>query len=163
VPELEPIPRVAARVVLVDPSDAFLLIQSHDPTLADSPVWWHVPGGGLDPGESAEQGAIREIAEEVGIRLPAVGPAVGMRTTRFTFAGNAYVQQESFFVVRLPDRVDVDPAQWTDLEKRSTLGWGWWTADEVAASAETIYPGGLVALVTGWLSSGPGAEPVVVA
>ncbi|OHV44931.1 DNA mismatch repair protein MutT [Pseudofrankia sp. BMG5.36] len=160
---MEPIPRVAARVVLVDPSDAFLLIQSHDPTLEDSPVWWHVPGGGLDPGESARQGAIREIAEEVGIRLAEVGQPVGTRTTRFTFAGKSYIQQESFFVVRIPERVDVDPAEWTDLEKRSTLGWAWWTVDEVAASTETIYPRGLTALVSGWLASGPGAQPVVVA
>ncbi|OHV35674.1 DNA mismatch repair protein MutT [Pseudofrankia sp. EUN1h] len=160
---MEPIPRVAARVVLVDPSDAFLLIQSHDPTLEDSPVWWHVPGGGLDLGESAEQCAIREIAEEVGIRLAEVGPTVGTRTTRFTFAGKPYIQQESFFVVRIPARVDVDPASWTDLEKRSTLGWAWWTVHEVTASAETIYPRGLAAVVTGWLTSGPGAEPVVVA
>jgi len=160
---LEPIPRVAARVVLVDPSDAFLLIQSHDPTIEGSPVWWHVPGGGLDPGETPQQGAIREIAEEVGIQLVDVGPTVGTRTTRFTFAGSAYVQQESFFVVRVPERVDVDPSKWTETEQLATLGWAWWTLDELLASTETIYPRGLGALLTDWLASGPGAEPVLVA
>ncbi|MBL7518075.1 NUDIX domain-containing protein, partial [Frankia sp. CNm7] len=137
---VEPIPRVAARVVLVDPSDSFLLIRSHDPSLEDSPTWWHVPGGGLDPGESAEQGAIREISEEVGIRLPAVGPTVGTRTTRFTFGGKPYVQRESFFVVRLPERVDVDPARWSALEKRCTHGGAWWAVTPVSPSAPTDYP-----------------------
>jgi len=121
----EPIPRVAARVVLLDPSDAFLLIQAHDPFLADSPTWWHVPGGGLDPGETPEQGAIREIAEEVGIQLADVGPAVGLRTSRFQFGGLGYVQRETFFVVRLPARVDVDDAKWTEVERKSTLDWAW--------------------------------------
>lgn len=160
---MKPIPRTAARVVLIDPVDAFLLIKSHDPSLDDSPVWWHVPGGGLDPGETPEQGAIREIAEEVGVRLDAVGPPVGTRTTRFTFGGRRFVQQESFFVVRLPERVEVDSAAWTDLEKRATLDWRWWTVEEVAATTETVYPRGLVSLVSGWLANGPGPRPVEVA
>ncbi|WP_084010777.1 NUDIX domain-containing protein [Pseudofrankia sp. DC12] len=152
--------RVAGRVVLLDPSDAFLLIRAHDPFLAESPTWWHVPGGGLDPGESPEQGAIREIAEEVGIRLTDVGPVAGTRVSRFQFAGRHYVQTESFFVVRLPERVDVDATAWTDLERRSTLGWRWWTVEEVRATAETVYPRRLTTLVSGWLGHGPGAGPI---
>jgi len=156
----EPIPRVAARVVLLDPSDAFLLIQAHDPFLADSPTWWHVPGGGLDPGETPEQGAIREIAEEVGIRLADVGPAVGLRTSRFRFGGRSYVQRETFFVVRLPARVDVDDAKWTEVERKSTLDWAWWTVEDVSGSTDTIYPLGLADLIRGWLANGPGPTPV---
>ncbi|ADP84798.1 NUDIX hydrolase [Pseudofrankia inefficax] len=152
--------RVAGRVVLLDPSDAFLLIRAHDPFLADSPTWWHVPGGGLDPGESPQQGAIREISEEVGIRLTDVGPVAATRVSRFQFAGRHYVQQESFFVVRLPERVDVDAAAWTDLERKSTLDWRWWTVDEVRATAETVYPRRLASLVSGWLAHGTDEGPV---
>jgi 8-oxo-dGTP pyrophosphatase MutT (NUDIX family) len=159
----EPTLRTAARVVLLDPSDAFLLIRSHDPFLDGSPVWWHVPGGGLDPGESPEDGAIREIQEEVGLRLIEVGPAVGARTSRFQFAGGDYLQSESFFVVRIPARVEVDATHWTELEQRSTLGWRWWTLDELRATDETVYPRGLASFIAGWLTDGPGARPVEVA
>jgi 8-oxo-dGTP pyrophosphatase MutT (NUDIX family) len=159
----ELIPRVAARVVLLDPSDAFLLIRSHDPFLAGSPIWWHVPGGGLDPGETPEAGAIREITEEVGIRLGEVGPTVGLRTSRFRFAGHEYLQRESFFVVRVPARVDVDATLWTEVEQKSTLGWRWWTLDELRTTTETVYPAGLAALVSGWLTHGAGLPPVEMA
>jgi 8-oxo-dGTP pyrophosphatase MutT (NUDIX family) len=33
-----------------------------------NPGQWGLPGGGLDPGESAEQAGLRELAEELGLR-----------------------------------------------------------------------------------------------
>ncbi len=31
--------------------------------------WWGLPGGWVDPGESVEQGAVREVWEETGLRV----------------------------------------------------------------------------------------------
>ena len=31
--------------------------------------WWTLPGGWVDPGESVEQGAVREVWEETGLRV----------------------------------------------------------------------------------------------
>jgi 8-oxo-dGTP diphosphatase len=39
-----------------------------------SPGFWELPGGKVDPGESAEQAAVRELQEEVGIRALKVRP-----------------------------------------------------------------------------------------
>jgi 8-oxo-dGTP diphosphatase len=33
------------------------------------PGYWETPGGGVEPGESFEAGAIRELAEETGLRV----------------------------------------------------------------------------------------------
>ena len=45
---------------------------------ADLPNLWELPGGKIEPGETPEAAAVREIAEETGLNVAAVGrlPAV---------------------------------------------------------------------------------------
>lgn len=159
---MAPVSRVAARVVLVDPADAVLLIKSHDPSRSDSGPWWHVPGGGLDPGESPAQAAVREVFEEVGYRLPDPGSPVGVRTTRFTFLGTDIRQRETFFVARVPHRLELDDSSWTEEEKLTTLGWAWWSGPELRATTETVYPRKLAGLIGTWLRDGPPATPITL-
>ena len=52
-----------ALVLLVDPKGAVLL-QHRDEDLAASPNQWSLPGGHVEPGETPEQAARRELLEE---------------------------------------------------------------------------------------------------
>ncbi|MDT5010412.1 MAG: hypothetical protein QOH57_2029 [Mycobacterium sp.] len=58
------------RMVDVSGGAAFLLCRRAS-RLTSHPAQWALPGGRLDPGESAVDAALRELHEEVGIDLPA--------------------------------------------------------------------------------------------
>ncbi|WP_202879335.1 NUDIX domain-containing protein [Nocardioides cynanchi] len=62
-------PRAFACVILVD-AEGRLLLQERDEHAPIDPETWGMPGGHLDPGEDPEAGALRELREETGIRLP---------------------------------------------------------------------------------------------
>lgn len=58
-----------ASVVLVD-ARGWLLMQERDEHPVIDPDTWGLVGGHVEPGETFEDGAHRELAEETGIRMP---------------------------------------------------------------------------------------------
>lgn len=60
--------REFASVALVDPR-GWVLMQERDEHAPVDPDRWCFPGGGVEPGESPEEAAYRELAEETGVRL----------------------------------------------------------------------------------------------
>jgi len=57
-----------AGVLLVDPR-GWILLQERDEHPRIDPEKWGLPGGHLEPGESFETGAYRELEEETGVQL----------------------------------------------------------------------------------------------
>jgi mutator protein MutT len=70
IPLEERTPAAVAVVVTVDPegAEAFVITRRAERLRAHAGQW-AFPGGRLDPGESAEQAALRELHEEVGLGL----------------------------------------------------------------------------------------------
>ncbi len=132
--------RPVARVLLIGPEDRLLLFQAQDPQ--DGRVFWVTPGGGVEPGETFEQAARRELHEETGCRAP-LGPWVWTRRHIFAFNGRRLDQYERFFVART-DASHIEPVRPDDY----VHGHRWWSLPEIAASSEIFAPRRLAELVT---------------
>lgn len=63
-------PAAVALTVVVDPDGPTILITRRADSLRAHPGQYALPGGRIDPGESAADAARRELAEELGIELP---------------------------------------------------------------------------------------------
>ncbi len=139
-PVNDPIARRAARVLLVDGTDRLLLMRGFDPRTPEYRYWFTV-GGGRDADETSVQAAVRELAEETGLRLDAaelVGP-VYQEVTEFPFNGAWYRQEQDFFLARV-DTWQVDTAGFEAIERASVDGHRWWSAAELDTTTETYYP-----------------------
>lgn len=145
---MEPRDRQAARILLVDGQDRVLLFRGGDPAEPGSPYWF-TPGGGLDPGESPAEGAIRELYEETGLRVSAesLGEPVHEDVTLFSFDGVSYRQAQHFFLVRV-HRWEVDTVGFEGYEAATIDAHRWWSVPELRATPETFYPQDLVQVLT---------------
>lgn len=141
-----PVVRNAARVLLIDPAGRVLLLRGGDPAAPEAGTWWITPGGGLEPGEDARAAAIREVAEETGHRLEAVGDPVLRRSSVFPFDGRLLDQRELYFVARVP-AFEPERSGWTELERRELHEQRWWTLAELRSTRDTVYPETLADLV----------------
>ncbi|MGH6997202.1 MAG: NUDIX domain-containing protein [Phenylobacterium sp.] len=67
----------------------------------DGAAWIDLPGGGVDPGESPEQGVVREFGEEAGLKV-AVREAYAVADQFFVNTeGEAWNNRSAFFVLDL--------------------------------------------------------------
>src|ERR1700736_3782307 len=66
--------RNAAHAILLTPDVEVLLIRLRSPATGE--FFWVTPGGGLEAGETPEQGLRRELREELGLELKDLGAVV---------------------------------------------------------------------------------------
>ena len=130
-------PRQTVKLLLVAADDRLLLIRSRDS--ADGAHHWYPVGGGIEAGESTHEAATREAWEETGLDALPDGDTVWTREAHYEHAGRSYDVHETWLRYRVA-HFDPEPARLSDLEQDSIVGFRWWTADELRATRDSIYP-----------------------
>ncbi|MBF8193750.1 NUDIX domain-containing protein [Nonomuraea sp. K274] len=123
---------------------------------------WHLPGGGIEVGETPAEAAARETLEETGHVLSpaALGAPVAVNEGAWSNLGRHFYTVHTYFFARVPVAT-VAPTALEDYEVEDfSLGNRWWSAAEPAATQERVFPPGLAALVPALLAGERLAAPV---
>ncbi|MCX4738336.1 bifunctional GNAT family N-acetyltransferase/NUDIX hydrolase [Streptomyces antibioticus] len=137
-------PRAAARIAVVDPEGAVFLFRYDNVEVG---VHWALPGGGLEPGESPQEGALRELREETGWTDLAPGPLLCTWEHDFTHSGVPVHQHEHVYVTEGPRREPTGPHLAAAHATDGILTWRWWTREELRNAPEPVWPPDLARLL----------------
>lgn len=143
--------RTAARVVALDAAGRVLLARGHDADQTER-TWWFTIGGGIEPGESPRDAAVRELEEESGLvveRSDLVGPVL-TREAEFDFFAETVRQDEVFFLAQVDSEATLSTQGWTAVERGFMDELGWWHAEDLAQVQVEVFPAQLPELVRQW-------------
>ncbi|HEY7100518.1 MAG TPA: NUDIX domain-containing protein [Mycobacteriales bacterium] len=150
----QPYARRSARVILADDADRLLLFESEG--------FWFTPGGGIEPGETIEQAATRELWEETGLLIPPdhLGPVVAETSGYADLGFAAGMFHDLFYFQRAPEGFCVDISGWQPVEASTMSGHRWWTVDEVEAAPKIVFPFELAPLARDLLAGRLPSRPI---
>lgn len=157
----EPIIRRTARVLLADELDRVLLFQGQDPSDPSS-IYWCPVGGGIEPSESPEDAARREVREETGLIDFDLGSHVWNRQDKYSFNGQDYFVSEAWFFSRV-SAFEIDTTALFGLERVSFVQYRWWTQGELDATTEIMTPRQLAPLFKDLIVNGAPNVPLELA
>ena len=123
---LEPLMRLRAAAIITRPGRVLLHRMEGD-------AFWALPGGGIEPGESASEALVREMREELGVAV-APGALACVVENFFVYAGMAYHETGLYLHVH-PEPgglLDQSEGPYEGVEGKRRLEFAWFARSELA-------------------------------
>jgi 8-oxo-dGTP diphosphatase len=125
--------------MLFDEAGDVLLIRFVVPREDGEFVFWALPGGEIEPGETELAAAVREVREELGLELAAVTGPVYCDRNQFLHQGE--MRDNTDFLFRAKCRREEPQLMGVTADEREIMREiRWWSEEEIAESRERIFP-----------------------
>lgn len=127
--------RTVARLLVFDASDRLLLFLHSD---GHGREFWATPGGGVQSGETIEETAHREAAEELGIDGAEL-TLIWTGHSEFDFADRRVLQTETFFLVKYDgEMLGTRVQEIHQLERIIQVRW--WSLEDIDRHEGLLFP-----------------------
>lgn len=160
--------RNSVKILLLNPQNELMLMSVNDPTTTASDGqyygrFWCPIGGGVEPGESLAETALREIYEETGILAEDVelGPAVWYGEFEF-FLNGIFTHMKQTFIVGRTQQMESTLSNLTPFEKSVVEKLAWFSLDQIKNCDEVVYPVVLVDYLPAILAGDYPATPITI-
>ena len=131
--------RRSARVFLFDPAGNVLLIRFVARREEGPFVFWVTPGGEVEANEDDRAAAERELFEELGLRVPLIGPVHEEHGGSYVHLGETVRNYDVFFAARC-EREEPRLSGVTEDEIQLMQEARWWTLEELNTTGERVFP-----------------------
>jgi 8-oxo-dGTP pyrophosphatase MutT (NUDIX family) len=132
--------------MVFNPAGEVLLILYSVPRDNDGDfTFWITPGGEIEENETPAEAAQREILEEIGLRLDVEGPLYE-EENQFLHQGEMRSNRDFFFRTLCPRSAPLLKGHTAD-EIAVMKEIRWWSAKQIEASQERIFPADLAARI----------------
>lgn len=144
--------RLTSRVLLFDRDDRLLLFLTAAPDSSRT-ARWITPGGGVDPGETHLEAALRELDEETGLRLETITGPVWAHDFDVPWDSADHDTGHAEYYTAVVDAFEPSDEKWTDEERVDVSASRWWTLGELLAERPPFEPPELIDLIRRQLPS----------
>jgi 8-oxo-dGTP pyrophosphatase MutT (NUDIX family) len=138
--------RLTSRILLFDENDRVLLFLTKAPDSSGF-ARWITPGGGVEPGETHQQAAVRELFEETGVVVDSVGDPIWNHDFNVVWDEADHDTGHAEFYLLTTHHFEPVSTNWTPEEHVDVEASRWWSLDDLLATMEPFEPPELPDLV----------------